>query len=159
MTKQITEHAQVAKLIRAELKKNGIGGTVRAKSYAGGSSVSVTLSDELPATVASVERFCAGFQAGHFDGMHDIYEYRKVSGPPVKFVFVRCDYSDEVRAAAWDYCRAYWAGMEDAPADFRKAGTFYCSQAGNVYGDQLIGRTLREARGGFWASRKQRVAA
>lgn len=158
MKNEISNHAHVAKLIRAELKKNGIDGQVRAKSYAGGSSVHIYLSDELPATVASVEDFCAEFQAGNFDGMRDLYEYSQKSGPTVKFVFVRCDYSDEIRAAAWDYCRSYWAGMDEAPADFRKAGSFICQQAGNVYGDQLIGRTLREPRGGFWTARKQRLS-
>lgn len=109
MSKQISDHAAAAKMIRAELKKNGIAATVRARSYSGGSSVDVTITEDvLPATKHAVEEFCSRFQQGHFDGMTDSYDYsnRRDDLPQVRFVFVRVDYSDELRTAAREYVAA-----------------------------------------------------
>ena len=55
MKKQITEHAAAAKMIRTELKKHGIKATVRAKAYAGGESITVTVNNELPATYKAIK--------------------------------------------------------------------------------------------------------
>lgn len=75
MKKQLTEHAAAAKMIRTELKKHGIKATVRAKAYAGGESITVTVNNELPATYKAIKAYCSRFQYGHFDGMQDLYEY------------------------------------------------------------------------------------
>ena len=102
-----TAHAAAAKLIRAELKKHGIKASVRAKSYAGGSSISVNVDDELPATVEAIRAFTSKFEYGHFDPMNDLYEYSNSRDdiPQVGFVFVNNHLSDELRQAAWDYGR------------------------------------------------------
>jgi len=161
MIKQISDHAAAAKLIRTELKKNGVKGTVRASSYAGGSSITVNLGDVLPATRSAVADFAGRFEYGHFNGMTDCYEYSNTNAdlPQVSFVFVNVERADETRQAAWDYCRKHWAGMEDAPESAKDARYFYCS-AMNCYGDSLINRTMSDDyKGGFWAQFKQRVAA
>lgn len=106
MSKQISNHAAAAKMIRTEIKKNGIKARVTATSYSGGSSVDVTiLQDVLPATLKAITAFADRFQYGHFDGMTDCYEYsnRDENVPQVKFVFVRVEYSEELRTAASDY--------------------------------------------------------
>ncbi len=99
-----TEAAQAAAIIRKELKKNGIkGAKVRSENYSGGSSVNVTLPEDLlPATVKKITDYCNQFQYGHFDGMTDMYEYSNSNAdlPQAKFVFVTASYSDEVKAAA-----------------------------------------------------------
>jgi hypothetical protein len=52
-----------------------------------------------------LESFCNKYQYGHFDGMTDCYEYSNTNEnvPQAKFVFVRVDYSDEIKAEAAAY--------------------------------------------------------
>ena len=102
MTKKISEHAHAAKLIRQELKKNGIPAQVKSEIYTGGSSVRIELESPLLSTYKKVEEFCNQFQEGHFNGMEDIYEYSNSNPdlPQVKFVFVNINHSDERRQAA-----------------------------------------------------------
>ena len=153
-----SEHATAAKEIRKELKKNGIKARVTCSSYSMGSSVNVRINNELPATIAAIKLFADRYQYGHFNGMEDIYEYSNVSDlPQVKFVFVQNSYSDEVKQACWDYMCAHWAGLEDAPTNFREAHTV---PVHGTWGDQLLSRTLySDEKGGFWCQQKQRVAA
>ena len=124
MTKQVSEHAAAAKLIRAELKKHNITGTVRAKSYAGGSSITVTLNNELPATHKAVKLFCSKFQYGDFDSMQDLYELTNVNEnlPQVQFVFVNNEFSDELRQAAWNLLRKTMQDFASAPTCQSRAG-------------------------------------
>lgn len=158
--KAISEHAAVAKAIRAELKKNGIKARVHSESYTGGNSVHVCLQDALPAVVKNVSLFADQYQMGNFNGMEDIYDYSNVNDdlPQVKYVFVECSYSDELKQAAWDYCRNCWEDMEDAPALYSDAGNWVHEHLGLRSAD-LLNRTLSEHRGGFWMSQKERVAA
>lgn len=90
-----TESAQVAALIRAELKKEfpGVKFQVHSKTYSGGDSVTVRyeLTETTP-TPAQVEKIAFKYQAGHFDGMTDMYEYNSErKGVTAKFVFVSAD--------------------------------------------------------------------
>jgi hypothetical protein len=106
MTKQISNHAAAAKMIRAELKKHGIKARVRAKSYAGSSSVDVDIQqDILPAARKAITEYVEQFQYGHFDGMQDLYEYsnRRDDLPQVKYTFVNVEYSDEIRAEVAEF--------------------------------------------------------
>lgn len=150
----VSAHAAAAKLIRTELKNHGVKARVRATF----DRIDVSLADPTPAIRASVESFCSQFVAGHFDGMTDCYEYSKTRKdiPQVRFIFVMADYSDELKQAAWDYCRGHWEGMSEAPESHKKAGSFY-AKSHDRYGDQMIHRTLSEARAGFWAAIKPRV--
>ena len=157
MTKQVSEHAAAAKLIRAELKKHNITGTVRAKSYAGGSSITVTLNNELPATHKAVKLFCSKFQYGHFDGMQDLYELTNINEnlPQVMFVFVNNEFSDELRQAAWDLLRETMQDFENAPKCQTRAGEVRC---GYSWGNEWVYKVLNGSQDfGFWRSRKQRV--
>lgn len=158
MSKSISEHAHVAKLIRQELKKHGVKGRVSAKSYSGGSSVRVELDNPLAATAALVSKFCDRFQMGDFNGMEDIYEYRKDDDdlPKVKFVFVQANYSEERKQAAWDYLRATMGGFEEAPESYKDAHTL---RVHNDWGDRWISRLLNDAKEHFWTTQKPRLAA
>lgn len=83
-----TEAAQVATLIRAQLKKAfpGMPFAVRSKNYSGGDSVTVGWTNG-PA-VDAVQAIAEKFEAGSFDGMTDSYTYRTDrKGPTTKFVF------------------------------------------------------------------------
>jgi hypothetical protein len=99
-------HAAAAALIRAGLKRNGLKARVTSQSYSGGNSIRVRIQqDVLPETRKQVEQFCGRFQAGHFDGMTDCYEFSNARSdvPQVRFVFVEVDYSAETKAAAASY--------------------------------------------------------
>lgn len=99
----MTTAAYVAKIIRAELKDRfpATRFTVHSENYSGGDSVSIGFekgksapSDE--AILAVVSKY----QAGHFDGMTDCYEYtNKTDGPTMRYVFVRSEYPEAVRVA------------------------------------------------------------
>ena len=116
-------HAAAAAMIRKEMKKNGIKGSVRSSSYSGGSSITVRVNDLTPWTLEALTRFVSGFQYGHFDGMYDIYEYSNSRDdiPQVRFTFVECSYSDELRQKAYEYLRAVWAGYENHPESYKDA--------------------------------------
>lgn len=142
MTKQISEHAAAAKLIRAELKKNGIKATVRASSASMTSSVNVTIEqDLLPAAVKEIEAYCGQYQYGHFDGMTDCYEYsNRQDLPQVKFVFVTVAYSDELKAEVAAYV-AEIGGIDEWEQD------------------RYRGLVIHGSWGDFWSSKKPRVNA
>ena len=136
-----SRHAQVAALIRAELKKHGIAGTARSRSYAGGESVDVTIHQDLmPATVKAVEAYCGQFEYGQFNGMIDLYEYTNSRDdiPQVKFLHVNVRYSDAIRADA----AAYIAGIRGIDEHER---------------DRYAWMALNGSWGDFWTSRKPRV--
>lgn len=145
----LSEHSAVAKIIRAELKKNNIACNVSAKSYSGGSSVRVYISDQLPATVDKIKSFCSSYQEGHFNAMEDIYEYSNSNSdlPQVKFVFVEHSFSDEIRIAAWSYCQARFSGLDRIVLD----GVGFCHDA-----RRHLSNVLNNDCEGFWTSRKPR---
>lgn len=90
-----TEAAQVAALIKAELKAKfpTVVFSVKSQSYSGGDSVDVryTATKTTP-KLKTIEAICSKFKAGHFNGMEDIYEYtNKGTGPSAKYIFVTPD--------------------------------------------------------------------
>jgi len=140
MTKKLSNHAHAAKLIRAELKKNGIKARVRASTASMTSSVDVyILEDILPATLTEIKAFVGQFEYGHFDGMTDCYEYSNTRDdlPQVKFAFVHVEYSDEIKQEIRDYLGNVSEGWN---------------------GDQEISRVLSGMNcKEFWSSRKPKV--
>lgn len=157
-TKTISNHAAAARAIRKQLKAHGVAATVRAQSYAGGSSVTVKLEDAPIWTLRAVEQFASRFQMGLFDGMTDSYEYsnRNDDLPQVRFVFVETVYSAGKLQAAWDYARATLGGLEDLPADYMAARNAYVVKW-DEYAANLVRRVLRNELGEF--DRKPRVRA
>jgi len=99
--RKLTEAAEAAKLIRAELKKAfpNVKFSVRSNNYAGGDSVYVRWTDG-PVWDAVTE-ITRKYQYGHFDGMEDIYEYSNdIEGlPQVKYVLESRTISDDVYEA------------------------------------------------------------
>ena len=147
MNKQISDHAAAAKQIRQHLKSNGINGRVRARSYAGGSSVDVYLHEELPATFEAVIAFANQYQYGHFDGMTDCYHYSNGRDdlPQVQFVFVNNDFSDETLADAWAYCQKNHANAGKTSDPY-------------LHEDRVLLSGLMKGHWGTWlANRKPRI--
>lgn len=142
--REMSEQAQAAKLIRAELKKHGIKATVRSDSASMTNSVRVTLSDELAPTVEKVEEFCKQYQRGHFDGMDDSYHYSNTRDdlPQVQFVFVNNDLSEERRAEVWAYVQANHADASD-------------SERPDSYEDRVLFAGALRGEWGTWLSDKK----
>ena len=133
--------AQVAAIIRKELKKHGIKARVRSESFSMGNAVNVNIKQDItPGAKKEIEAFCGQFQQGHFNSMEDIYEYsnRNDNIPQVKWVSVEVDYSDEIRQAAKDHID-------------------------NIHGidewekDKYAWMALNGSWGEFWTSRKPRI--
>jgi hypothetical protein len=99
--RQLTEAAQAAKLMRAELKKAfpSVKFSVRSSNYAGGDSVHVNWTNG--PTRDAVTEITDKYQYGHFDGMIDLYEYsNNIEGlPQVKYVLEQRTISDDVYEA------------------------------------------------------------
>ena len=145
-----TEAARASAAIRKNLRKNGIKARVTSKSYSGGDSVNVTLPDDLlPAAVDEITKYCDQYQAGHFDGMTDIYERSNSRSdiPQVSYVFVDASFSDELIESAQAYIEAR-LNVEHFSADDLRRKVYQTLRGGNQYSD------------GFYFDRKpRRVAA
>ena len=100
----MSNHAAAAKQIRAFVKKLGLKASVRGEAASMTDSVRVVLKNATPAQIQKVKDFANQYQYGHFDGMTDYYEYSnsREDIPQVKFVFVRSDYSDDMKQKALD---------------------------------------------------------
>jgi hypothetical protein len=91
-----TEAALVANLIKKELKAKwpNVKFSVRSSVFAGGDSVDVhyVMEDETYPIEKDVQNVVGKYQAGHFNGMEDIYEYNEgMTGPSVKYAFAQAD--------------------------------------------------------------------
>jgi len=113
-----SDNAKAAQQIRKQLKEHGIQGNVTSKSYSMGSSVTVRLTNPLPATKDAVKAFAGKYEYGHFDGMTDCYHMSNTNDdlPQVKFVFVEASYSDEIKAAVAAYVESKFQTFTDYDA-------------------------------------------
>ncbi len=95
----MTEHAEAAKAIRAELKKAfpSIKFTVRSQSYSMGDHVSIQYQNGVPTD--KVDEIVKKYQYGNFDGMNDIYnnDNEREDIPQTKYVLVERSYTEEAR--------------------------------------------------------------
>jgi len=100
----MSQYALAAKEIRKHLKENGIKASVRSSSASMTSSVDITLTDALPATVAAVRAYTEQYS---WDDNHrdDI--------PQARFVSVNNDKSDEIRAALSEYIQVNNIGLHE----------------------------------------------
>lgn len=118
-TQYKTESAYVASIIKAELKAKfpGIKFSVRSETFAGGDAVNVSYDKGSKAPVQKeVETVVNKYQAGHFDGMTDCYEYtNKTEGPTVKYVSVQANYPRSVYQVVSD--KLGWTG---SPEQYRE---------------------------------------
>lgn len=96
-----TEAAYTASIIKKELKAKypGVKFSVRSESYTGGDSLRVKYAvNETTPKVNEIKALCAKYEAGHFDGMTDMYNYtNRTSGPTVKYLFIDAEVTNEQR--------------------------------------------------------------
>lgn len=110
--------AEVAKIVRAELKKHfpAVKFSVHSSRYAGGSSIDVGWIDG--PTVKAVEAVAGDYHGATFDGMIDLKEYHKseYQGQQVYFrndyIFFNRDLSDKVLEDAVNWYNSTWAESE-----------------------------------------------
>lgn len=103
-----SRHAQAAKEIRQALRKIGVKAQVRAKSYTGGDSVSISAEDINPSLTAQINEIAQRHQMGHFNGMEDIYEYSNTDGDvaQVKYVMAYTGFSLEMKQKALEFIKS-----------------------------------------------------
>lgn len=129
-------HAEVAKLIRRELKEKFGKNTkfsVRSSSFAGGNAVDVSWVDG--PRIDEVDPIVNKYQDGHFDGMTDMYVHGpNKDHPTVKFVQTHRDFSDEKLEAATEELAEYY-GIEDVEKDIEwdKLGFFNKHMAARIH--------------------------
>lgn len=137
----MSTHAAAARAIRNELKAHGISGSVRSRTFAGGTSVDVRITEDvLPATLQQIKAFAKQYQYGHFDGMTDCYNYDndRPDLPQVKYVSVDYHASPELR----DEVEKYVAKINGI-----KEGERW----------QYENMVMMGTWGDFWTTRKPRV--
>lgn len=154
--RKLSTHAAVASIVRKHLKSLGIACEARSESFAGGNAVRVKVVDQNPETIESIKSFCSTYQAGHFNGMDDIYEYDNCSKdiPQVKYLTVSNQASESLRQKIWDYARGHYAGLESAPEAVKDAGMFF-SANWDLYGSEIVYRVFTGAMGDFWKHQQQ----
>lgn len=150
-----SQHAQVAALIKKELKAYGIKCKAKSSSFSMGNSVHVKVYDQTPETMAKIESAFSKYQYGHFDGMTDMYEYSNTSDdiPQTKYLSISNETSDELHQACWDYIKASISGFDESPDNSQEAYNFWHDNGDN--GQWWINRILTE-KGGFWTTYKPR---
>ncbi len=120
-----SQAAQAAAQIRQHIKKNypGLKFTCTSENYAGGSSVNVRFEDQPKDVYEAIKEVAKKHQYGHFDGMHDIYEYSNSRDdlPQAKFVFVENKMSAAKKQEVYTHLRNYYAGGDKLPENYGDA--------------------------------------
>jgi hypothetical protein len=86
----------------------GIKCKATSESFAGGTSVNVSYTDQPPAIHKKICAHLSQYQYGHFDGMTDSYEYSNGRDdiPQTKYLSINNNFSDALKQRAWEYIRA-----------------------------------------------------
>lgn len=142
MQKQLTEAAQVAKLLRTELKEKfpGVKFSVTSENYSMGDNVQIryTATRTTP-KVKDVEKLTLKFNAGHFDSTTDCYEYtNRGTGPTSKYIFVDADTTELKKEVLSELLTEWGFSQEDFTNDA------LVKQRCGVWPDQLMWRFLTE---------------
>lgn len=140
-----TEHAQVASIIRKELRRLGITGTVKSRVGA----VNVSAWNISPVVVRELESFCSRYQMGHFDPTDDSYRHdsRDDSIPQVPYVFVTTHVGDDLADRIALYCVRTFPGMDGSSYHMRPGAYIPEMQC---YTGQLIRHVYDGRVGDFW---------
>lgn len=149
MTKQLSRHAEAAKLIRNHLKAQGIAGRVRSEP----SCINVYVTDLEPSIAKPLNDYVRGFQYGHFDGMTDCYDYsnRRDDIPQVKFAFFNNEMSDKMRETIYQHIRATWSGGDELPATYAEG---YSKAFHGQWVSDFVYRAFRDESSTFWQETK-----
>jgi hypothetical protein len=131
---KLTGAAACAAAIRQELKEKypGIKFSVTSDTFSMGNSVSVNWTDG--PEYEEIESIVEGYQYGHFNGMEDIYEYKKDrddSKPSAKYTHTNKHFSE--------------AGIQALKERAEELGVLYrCQNERGEFSPQLAERIIRE---------------
>lgn len=126
--KELSKHAQVAKLIKQDLAKKGFKATAKSDSYSGGDSVHVRVSGWYsPEIQKKIGEEYSKYQKGHVNTYEDYYEYSNLKDdiPQTKYLFVDFDRpNDDDYKTAETYYKSHWHESDVAKynemADYEK---------------------------------------
>ena len=111
MPREQSTHAKTASAIRKELKNNQIAyDSVKSRSFAGGSAVSINMTDAPPNICEQAKSIVAKYVYGHFDGMDDLYTADNLNPdiPQVKYVHVTNLPSKEMKEEISNFVNNYY---------------------------------------------------
>jgi len=117
--KTASEHAQVAKEIKKYFKSLSIPCKTKSSVYAGGSSVTVWVTNIHPEKIDEYTKYVEQYEYGSFDPMNDLYSFTNLRDdiPQVKFVFLEHRYTPEFYQKAYDIMCENIAGLEKKSID------------------------------------------
>ena len=112
-----SESAQAAAMVRAEMKRRGINGSVSTNRIG---NIHIRTTDVPPDEVARLERFSQEFQREHYDAENDYWVPRSRDDiPQGGLVSAANTPSPQMQQRVWSYIRNYM-GL-DAPEDYNEA--------------------------------------
>lgn len=98
MARQLSEQAQVAKILKQKAKELGLKVKASSESFAGGDSVTIKVLSGTDDSYAKLKEYSRQYQYGNFNGMIDLYELSNVRRdiPQTKYLFVNDDRLDQI---------------------------------------------------------------
>lgn len=146
--RQPTQHAQVAKLIKAELRQHGIKCTVKSSSFSMGNSVDINVENQPPWVMEAIKKQTDKYEYGSYCHYQDIQttKNRDFDGPQTKYLTINNYYTEELKQAAWvELCDRMQElqGLED-----KEPHTVRMEQA-NCYGSDFLYRYLNGSQSDF----------
>lgn len=121
------------KIILDDMKANGLGHivknikSVRYSSYAGGNSLDVVSINLFKADREKLEALLKDYELGSFDGMQDLYEYKKEPSTKerqVKYAFLRNEFTQDIKNLAAKKLKDEYDVTDDTSAQARM-GVWY----------------------------------
>ncbi len=148
--------AQAARMIRDHLKATGLQCRVTSNNFSMGDSVDVVIYDQTPEIVNLVQKYCAHYQTGYFDGMTDCYIISNLSSdlPQVMFVHVRNEISPAFRDRVYAWFRSYWNGAGTLPENYDEARNMVFN---GDWVESLVHREIGYPESAYWRHVKARV--
>jgi hypothetical protein len=100
--KKQSSQAQVAKIIKAELKKHSISCRTKSSSFAGGCSVDVWVTNQPPWVMEAIRSQTDKYEYGTFDSMTDCqgFKNRDFDGPQTKYLTITNEIDESIRLDA-----------------------------------------------------------
>lgn len=106
--KQLTQSAQVAKIIKTELKKRGISCKAKSSNFSMGSSVDVDFTDCDPRLVKELRKEFDRYEYGSFNAYEDYMDTKNQEFshlPQTKYLTFNNSLSDDLTKKAFEYLR------------------------------------------------------
>ena len=105
--RNMSDHAKAAATVRAFLKAKGIQASVRSESFAGGTSLNVTLIDAKRSQVKMVREMESLFEYGDYNPFADIYLPKPLDKentlPKVKYFISQARFTEDMLAHISDW--------------------------------------------------------